>query len=310
MPIRNLGYCCINLSLSDKKKKVTSSRTCRMNTFSMTRANDLAYDNVRDLYKIMQWNVQNNIKMFRISSDIFPFITHPKLKYKITDLKDGENIINLIKKIGYLAKDNDIRLCCHPGQYTVLASDNPTTVNNAIADLEMHSLLGSILYNPEYTDFKINIHVGTTKDGKEEVAQRFINNFYRLSYTTQKRLTIENDDKVNCWSVFDLYELIHKPIYKETGHKLPIVLDFHHHDLHPDDFSLLQAVDMAFVTWNDIPITHYSESRKGNNPRAHSDYISKEIPNISKIYSGKCKMYDVEIEAKMKDLALLRYKSC
>lgn len=299
--IRNLGYCCINLSLQNQGIKVSSSRTCRLGAFSNKRANDLAFENVRDLKKIMQWNINHDVKMFRISSDIFPMISHPDVKYNILDLPDGNRIIKLIKEIGQMAKDYGIRLCCHPGQYVVLASDNPKTVSNAILELEAHDNLGTLLLDSETdTDFKINIHLGTTRGGKKSAALRFINAYNQLNKSTKCRLTIENDDKTNCFSVNDLFNMVCLPLNNE----IPLVLDFHHHALHnPESLSIEDAMRMAFSTWKDVtPITHYSESRIGKNPRAHSDYIENEIPDLFDID------YDVEIESKAKDLALLRYR--
>ena len=62
---------------------------------------------------------------------------------------------------------------------------------------------------------------------------------------------------------------------------------------------------MAFESWRgfvEIPKIHYSESKPNARPQAHSDYIQEPIPNLGDVE------YDVMIEAKAKDLALLNYR--
>lgn len=300
MPIRNLGYACQNMTLCDVKpasKRVFTDRTLRMDGFSIRRVNELALSNARDLLKVMWWNVENDIKFFRIGSGIFPFMDHPELNYKISDLPTAHSIMGVLNGVGSLARDNGIRLSMHPGPYTCLASPDDSVVAKSLMCIEMHSAIGDALGMED--DFPINIHVGGTYEGKQPTAQRFINNFSKLSATAQKRLTLENDDKPSMWTIQDLL-----PISENTG--VPLVIDVHHHSLNHGGIPLDEAAQMAFNTWSKdrIPKIHYSEPRDGSRPQAHADYVSKSIPELCAV-----REYDVMIEAKMKELALLRYRA-
>ena len=146
-------------------------------------------------------------------------------------------------------------------------------------------------------EFAINIHVGGTYGEKTDAAKRFVDRFRECSPRVQARLTVENDDKASMWSMSDLYEILWS-----RCERLKLVLDVHHHRFCHRE-SLEDAAKMAFHTWDgfcEIPKVHYSESRDGARPQAHSDYIKGEIPLLDPV-----REYDVMLEAKAKDLALL-----
>ena len=93
-------------------------------------------------------------------------------------------------------------------------------------------------------------------------------------------------------------------IHKHCGVKL--VLDIHHHKFCQGGNTLETAAGLAFSTWagfSEIPKVHYSESRPDARPQAHSDYLKESIPDLSDHTE-----YDIMIEAKAKDLALLEYR--
>jgi len=297
MPQRHLGYACQNMTLGNTKpasKRVFTDRTLRMDGFSLRRVNDLALSNCRDLLKIMWWNAENGIHFFRIGSGMFPFMDHPELKYTFDDLATVHAIKGVMLNVGETARKNNIRLSMHPGPYTCLASPNEDVVTKSLLCLEMHSLIGDLLGADE---FPINIHIGGVYDGKEGCIERFTANFSRLSQRVQSRLTLENDDKEGMWTIRDLM-----PVHEKTS--IPLVLDIHHHSLNTGGDDLLTAADLALSTWDKkTPKVHYSEPREGCRPQAHSDYIFNKIPELCPI-----RQYDVMIEAKAKELALLSYR--
>lgn len=296
--IRYIGYACKNMSIT-QREKVLTDRTCRMDKFSLDRANELALKNSADLLKILEWNARNSIQFFRIGSGIFPFIDHSALQYKISDLRDAVAIQTNLQTAGAFAKQAGMRLSCHPGPYTCLASPNKETVEKSLLGLQMHSALADLLGYEE--EFAINIHIGGVYENKEETAKRFAEQYALLPTAIQQRLTIENDDKASMWSMSDLFELI-VPLCPA----IKLVLDIHHHRFCQRE-SLQEAAQMAFSTWtgfSEIPKVHYSESRPDSRPQAHSDYITETIPVLSDSVE-----YDVMIEAKAKDLALLEYRN-
>ena len=78
------GYACINMELSyprkfDKPrgtKKVTMSRSMIRRTFDakgIAYASELSLQNVRDFLPILKWNVANDSRFFRVSSNVFPW---------------------------------------------------------------------------------------------------------------------------------------------------------------------------------------------------------------------------------------------
>lgn len=301
--IRHLGYACMNLSLSEGQKKVDrffTDRTLRMDRFTLERVGELGARNAADLLPILKWNAANGIHFFRIGSGMFPFMDHPTLGYGMGALspKHSESITTSLAAAGAYAKTHGIRLSCHPGPYTCIASPDHDIVDKSILCLRMHSLIADLLGCGD--EFAINIHVGGVYGDKTDTAKRFADSFNSLPLNIQNRLTVENDDKASMWSMSDLYELLWS-----RCQRLKLVLDIHHHRFCKREL-LHHAADMAFTTWDgfcEIPKVHYSESKVGARPQAHSDYVLERIPELSSTVE-----YDVMIEAKAKDLALLQYR--
>ena len=297
--MRNIGYACINMTLG--KKGILTGRAMRAATLQekgIAHASALALQNAKDLYRILQWNRDNNIHFFRLGSDLFPWGN----KLDVHTYPDFDEISEVLRQAGQFATDNSIRITTHPGPFNLLASPKEDVVINTIKDLEMHSLLFDLMGLSRTTYNKINIHVGATYGNKEMAANTWCTNFARLSEGVQSRLTIENDDKASMFSTLDLYNLIHKKVH------IPITFDYHHHSFHSGGQTEHESLQLATSTWQDIvPVTHYSESKAVHesndkiNPRAHSDYVH----NFINTYGMQI---DVMIEAKAKELALLKYR--
>ena len=293
----NLGYACINMTL---QKKVSTNRTMMKRTFEakgMDYVSDLTLLNSRDIIKILEWNRQHGIKLFRLSSSIIPWGNN----IDITQLKDYEEIKSELKKAGDFAKLWDMRITCHPGPFVVLTSPKSNVVDNAISDLEMHGKLFDMMELSKTPYNKINIHCNGVYGDKITAMDRFCENFNRLSDSVRSRLTVENDDKASMYSVKDLMY-----IHKKIG--IPIVFDYHHHQFCTGDMTEQEALHLASTTWpKDIKqIVHYSESKAlhENNtkekPQAHSMYINA-IPNTYELD------VDIMVEAKAKELAILPF---
>lgn len=294
-----LGYACINMTLGEKK--ISTNRSMIKKTFmerGIPYASELALLNVKDLETIIKWNVEHDIKFFRMSSDIFPWAS----EYDILSLPNIKEISQILERIGNFAKENGVRLTAHPGPFNVLCSPNPSVVQNTIKDLENHAKVFDLMGLTKTPYNKINIHCNGTYGNKQESMERFCSNFKLLSHSVQSRLTVENDDKASMYSVKDLM-FIHETI------GIPIVFDYHHHQFCTGDLSEKEALELAILTWPDgiTPIVHYSSSKQketGNakeKPQAHADYILEEINQYG---------YDVDImlECKAKELALLEYR--
>src|SRR5579875_2494988 len=148
----NLGYACINTHLSGQG--VTSNRGMIRRTFlekGVQYASQLALQNVQDLLKIVEWNVANGIKVFRITSELFPWAS----EYNIEHLPDFKAIRSVLEAIGR----QPIRLSAHPGPFNKLAGWG-NTLTNTIKDLETHAQIFDIMQLPATHWHKINIHIG------------------------------------------------------------------------------------------------------------------------------------------------------
>lgn len=296
----NIGYACINMTLS--KKKILTGRAMRAATLQakgLAHASDLALQNCKDLETILKWNLDNDIYFFRMGSDILPWGN----KVNVFEYPDIDEIRAVLARCGKFATDHGIRITTHPGPFNLLASPKEDVVVNTIKDLEMHALIFDFMGLSRTPYNKINIHVGATYGDKLTAADTWCRNFLRLSEGVRARLTVENDDKANMYSVADLYELIH------CKTNVPIVFDYHHHTFNTGDMSEYDALRLAISTWpaGIRPVVHYSESKSLHesnssiNPRAHSDYIDNFIDTYDLDI-------DIMVEAKAKELAVLRYR--
>ena len=299
--MNRMGYACINMQLSSQKPKIYTGRSMIKRTFlskGIDYASQLGLDNCKDLYKILEWNHENGFNFFRITSNLFPWSS----EYKLSDMPDYDEICNVLSKAGKYAIDNDIRITSHPGPFNVLTSPHEHVVENCINDLSIHGEVFDLMNLSRTPYNKINIHIGGAYGDKVSSMERFCENFHRLPDSVKTRLTVENDDKATMYSVTDLYE----GVYCKIG--IPIVFDYHHHRFCDGGLSEEDALEVAISTWNNIvPVVHYSESRNIEQeddkirPQAHSDYVRDYIDT----YGNRV---DIMVEAKHKELAVLKYK--
>ena len=294
-----IGYACINMTLQ-KAGGITTNRSMRQKTYNergLDYCSELALQNVKDLVHIIKWNNEMRIKQFRMSSDIFPWMAY----YQLDELPDYEEISDYLYMAGDEASGKQ-RLTFHPGHFNVLCSPNPAVVKKTIKELNQHSQIMDIMGLSNTVYNKINIHVGGAYGDKCAALNRWVDNYFLLDHNTQSRLTIENDDKENMFSVKELY----KGIYQQCG--VPIVFDFYHHKFCTGGLTEQEALELALSTWpKDItPCTHYSESRRKEHldesirAQAHSDLIYNKIPT----YGHE---FDCVVEAKHKELAIVNY---
>ena len=300
--MNNLGYACINMQLSSQKPKIYTGRSMIKRTFTekgIEYASELGLQNTKDLFEIVKWNKANGFNFFRITSNLFPWCS----EYKLEDMPDHWEIAGILGEIGKFVTDNNIRITSHPGPFNVLTSPHPHVVENCVNDLSVHGEVFDMMGLSRTPYNKINIHIGGAYGDKISSMERFCKNFELLPNSVKSRLTVENDDKATMYSVRDLYE----GVYQVIG--IPIVFDYHHHRFCTGDLSEREALEMAISTWptDIVPVVHYSESRNIEQkddkirPQAHSDYVYDYIDT----YGNEV---DIMVEAKHKELAVLKYK--
>jgi UV DNA damage endonuclease len=256
---------------------------------------ELVIENLKDTLKVLDWNLKNHIYIYRLSSDSFPWMS----EYEFSDMPKFAAIQTYMRLIGEKIKTNCIRVSYHPGPFNVLASENQSVVEKTIKELNKHAELMDLMGLEQTTFYPINIHINTTQPTREEAAQRFVDRFPLLSESCRKRLTVENDDSPNQYSVKMLYDFVHTKI------GIPIVFDQHHFNYGPQDQTMEEALKLAVSTWSTRALTHMSSPKtledNSGKQTAHADYIYEEIKTFGLDF-------DTEIEAKAKDLAVLRYR--
>jgi len=293
-----MGYCCLCLSL--EKEKVTTNRGMIKKTFlekGLPYVSELAVKNTEDLIRIINFNGQKGIKMYRMSSDMFPWMS----EYEISDLPDYEIIELNLKIAGDIARAMDQRLSFHPSPYCVIASENPSVVEKSIKELRQHAEIMDLMGLDQSYHYPINIHINTTKPSKEESAERFCKIYLDLPHNVKSRLVVEIDDKKSQFTSVDLMNLVHSKI------DIPITFDYLHNICNPPpELSEYDSLLICASTWKGFtPLVHYSDSRKlfedsNSKEVAHSDWIHQKIETYGLELS-------IELEVKMKDLALIKY---
>ena len=293
-----IGYCCINTSI-DK----CVNRTMRKATFQEKGhlyAGELAWKNLDDMIHILKWNLENNILIYRMSSDMIPWMS----EYEFSDLPNFKQIKQKCQAIGNFAKKHNMRLSFHPGPFNVLGSNNQNVATKTINELSKHADIMDLMGLDQSHYYPINIHVSATKPDKQTICENFCRNFSLLPKNVQLRLTVENDDKASQYSPEDLYNMIYKKI------KIPITFDqFHYLCATDKPEQLQQALELSLSTWGSVrPLTHHSSSKRieENDPKikatAHANYIYEPIQNFGHVF-------DTDLEAKAKDKAVLQYKN-
>lgn len=294
------GLCCISLNL---KERGLGHQTMTFKRFSslprqeaLTILGDRIQNNLHVTNETIAFCANHNLA-YRLSSDIFPLITYDEAAIELEDLPNYDEIQDEFDNIENTIANNDVRISCHPSEFNVLASTNQRAVEKTITELNFYSSFMDRIGCPADYRSPMNLHIHNKDGSHDDIITRFITNFNLLDPNCRSRLVIENDDKVKCWSVSEL--ITH--FYPKTN--IPITFDYLHHACHPDGLSEEQAIRACHATWSGFkPLFHYSESRPGNNPRAHADYAE----NTFNTYNLD---FDLDFELKMKDNAINRYKN-
>ena len=284
-----IGYACLTVGVKD-----TNYRTCIMKNATDERLTELISHNLCSLERIIDYNIKNDIKLFRITSDLIPFGSS-----EINTLDWSNMFKEEFNKISEKIKMSNMRISMHPGQYTVLNSPREDVVKRAIEDLEYHTKVLKSLGVGQ--SGKIILHIGGVYGDKESAIKKFIENYEKLDEEIKKHLVIENDDK--SYTVEDVLS-----ISKQTG--IPVVFDNLHHDInsYEKDKSESYWINECKDTWNDQDgdqKIHYSQQDQEKRKGSHSKTIcSKEFYEFYK--SLKRDDIDVMLEVKDKNVSAIK----
>ena len=286
-----LGYVAITNALD-----VTSSSSFSFTEFSKnkdySKLDKIIKSNFEYLIEIINYNIENNIHFYRLTSKLIPLATHDEVDFEYIN-----KYKTYYEKLSTIINNNDMRVDVHPDQFCVLNSVKKEVLDSSIKILEYHY---NILKALNIKNKIIILHVGSSVFGKEKSIKRFINNFNKLPSYLKEVIALENDDKIfNARDVLSICEKLN----------IPFVFDYHHHKCNSCD-DIENIIEDIIKTWKNIrPKMHISSSKNKTKKefRSHNDYINyedfNELINLIKPYNTDI---DIMIEAKMKDDALFR----
>ena len=290
------NLCCISNELKDQGYKFQTMTWKRFNQLVDSEGQQFAIDelslrwlNNLEVTRLCIKHCAENGWGYRVSSALFPCLTHPDFKCRIDPEDIGQfRYDNIMGEFHDIATDNSkwgVRLSTHPDQFNVLASENQASLDKTIAELNHHGWVMDMLGCERSYQNPMNIHVNCTKGELSDIASRFMSNLNKCDQSVTSRLVVENEDK-GCWTVDNLLKHF----------RLPITFDNLHDKCNPSETDSAACMYQCAATWNVRPLFHYSESHpEKTNPRAHAD-----MP-IDKPCSDQ---YDWDIELKSKDAAI------
>jgi UV DNA damage repair endonuclease len=230
---------------------------------------DLMVGNIESTRKLVELvgKQHEDLRMVRLSSDLLPVYTEPSWCgfWRIPSVRDACE--RGFREVGALARERGVRLSFHPGQFTVLASDNPDIVNRSIEEFEYHTDMARWMgYGQKFQDFKINVHISGRQgpEGIKRVMQR-------LSPEARNCITIENDEI--SWGIDSSLELVNT---------CALVLDIHHHWIHTGEYidANDDRVKRIIDSWRGVrPVIHYSVSREDCIVE-HPRHIRPDLPSL------------------------------
>lgn len=285
----SIGYACLVVGVPN-----TNIRSVIKKNATEEKLAEVIQHNLQSLENMVDFNMENNIMLYRISSDLIPFGSSP-----VNTLDWQTQFAEDFRRIGQKIQASGMRVSFHPGQYTVLNSPNEDVVERAVEDLRYHADVLDCLG----TDgtHKIILHVGGIYNDKEAAIARFVENYQRLDEKIKRRLIIENDDRL--FTVGDVLE-----ISERAG--IPVVYDNLHNAINPTDATKDDAywIDRVAQTWkpeDGRQKIHYSQQSPTQRPGAHTQtiyldtflefYHSLSDPNI-----------DIMLEVKDKNISAVK----
>ena len=283
---------------------------------------DIMVHNIASYKRLIEYvgSLPLELRMVRLGSDVLPVYTQHEWSYYWQRPDVVAYCERAFAEVGDTARALDVQLSMHPGQFTVLASDNPEIVDRSIEEFEYHTdVLRYMGYGKTFQDFKCNVHI-SGRQGPAGIKAAL----KRLSPEARNTITIENDE--NKWGLDSSLEL---------ADDVALVLDIHHNwcregeYIEPNDDKFLRVMD----SWRGVrPVIHYSVSRedcltehrrdvrpdfpqlleqgyKKAKLRAHSDYMWNDAVNDWAL--SFLPYADIMVESKAKNLASIGlYKYC
>jgi len=283
------GYACLALGVPGSEL-----RSCTARTATAQRLREVTAHNLNALGLLVDYNAENSIRLFRISSNLIPFGSSP-----LNFLPWWEEFSDVFAALGERIARTSLRVSMHPGQYTVLNSPDEEVVRRAVADLDYHERVLRLLNTDESS--KLILHLGGAYGDKPVSCDRFCRNWERLSDSVRHRVVLENDDR--SYHIADVLRVAGR-----LG--IPAVFDCLHHAINPPEVGgtpgfWIGECAKTWHPWDGRQKIHYSQQNPGGKPGAHSQTISLEdfLPFYESIRNRDL---DVMLEVKDKNLSAVK----
>lgn len=288
-----IGYACLALGVPG-----SGMRSIIMKNATPEKLREVIGHNLYALEHLIDYNIENGIRLFRISSDLIPFGSSP-----VNGLAWWEEFEGRFQAIGKKILDSGMRISMHPGQYTVLNSPDEGVVTRAVEDLVYHARVLDSLGTG--SDHKIILHVGGVYNERENALERFRTGYRSLPHSIRRRLVIENDDRS-----YDIQEVLE--LGTELG--IPVVFDNLHHAILNKDNSRSDSywIEASRGTWEEADghqKIHYSQQNTEKRTGSHSDSIRIEAFMAFHESLGREDL-DIMLEVKDKNLSAVKCINC
>ncbi len=276
-----IGYACKTIGVPG-----AAVRTCTLATATHEKLREVTAHNLAALAVAVEYTATAGIRLFRISSDMVPFASHPAVDFPWRDM-----FADQMAGLGRRIKETGLRVSMHPGQYTVLNSPSDDVAERAIEDVVYHSDFLGLLGMDDTA--KIVLHIGGVYGDRAAALERFRRRFELMPESARRRIVIENDEK--CYGIDAVCALA-----LELG--VPAVLDTLHFSLlPPPEGDLSSWLRRAAATWKPgagRQKIHYSQQLPHSRPGNHSltiaiDEFLSFLPSLAGM--------DVEIMLEVKD---------
>ena len=286
----NLGLVCITNSDEVRYKTVTRKRLLSFDENTQKEMLQSLYqENINRLNRAIEFCTANGIKLYRLTSGLFPFSDEPVGAEILDEFTDR------LAETGKKAIDAGLRLVIHPDQFVVLSSDSENVIKNSVKILKMHARTLDLLHQPRSEWATMNIH-----GGKGDRADKLVESIENLSDAVRSRIAFENDE--HAYSSAQILEACRRD-------RVPMVFDAHHHVCREklDDYnhpSVAETFWAARETWKNPAwqLVHISNGRERFGDRAHSDLIFT-MPDVFRFAPW------IEVEAKHKELAIAKLQA-
>ncbi|MCS6829370.1 MAG: UV DNA damage repair endonuclease UvsE [Armatimonadota bacterium] len=276
------GYPCENITLD-----ASTNHTLQLRNIREERIREKFEQNLRDLWRMLEWNVLQGIALFRIGQHLVPFASHPHFPY---DWYMAH--ADALREVGRFARQHGLRLSMHPGQYVNVGSPHAGVVERSLAELRYSATVLDALGLP---DSVLVIHLGGVYEGHHATAQRIVKHLQGEEQIL-RWLVLEHDERL--WSLRQVL-----PVAEQLD--VPVIVDNLHHRLNPDHLTLQEAVRLGLSTWNGKrPKLHLSSQDESKRAGAHAGRIDLEdlYELLDALEDAEA---DIMVEAKEKELAVL-----